>query len=615
MIMLKKIIVIITALAGMLGAVSCADISLSTKTGSGYNFVVTNGTGGVLESIVIDSTTCNDVQPGATCEVLYNARPVEKEVAYTGKKASGYGEAISDTVTVTTVAGSESHNHDLVLGSDYVAVWVENVSETTGQDIDLVGIGDGETISATGDLTSVAEYQGVTGEAIAYTNLDDIDGSINSTDSGYFSIYARVTGEQVTHDVSGEDPSDGTLDFNLYSTVVAVILKKSVVLYDDQTGTPTEIARDDGNGKFVSAEGILDTGASNTINYDTGALSYTFDAAYDTPGTITVGYRGVTGWEWPLENTPVQGSIVVKMGDQVVAQEVYDTDDEKYTLSGDLIISNMSEYDYTGNTLTMLLASDAATMDVLTDHLVIEYAYLVASDDDGSGTIDGSDTRLSGQTGTIDYSTGEYTDLFLDANYFASRTAYPHTVTALYANYHAPYVKAITDNIGEAATFSGTEAITFDAATRTVEAYLANRIITAGSITIEATFDGGTVVITGDADGVLSGDTPAGDVGYIDYASGKVKFSLPDDTYRTGETLISLNATAYEYHLVTDSTNKAWAGFFEKDDIDGNGIYVLDMNGPAALDGHWLFTNFDFLYDTNSAGSTVLNLVCALQYQ
>jgi|GEM_PF-2628095 len=606
--MIKKIAVIITALASMLGAVSCADISLG-GSGDGYSFVVTNATGGVLESIVIDATTFSDVQPDATCEVVYNARPVEKEVTYNLKQVNGFGESVIGTgvVTVNTTAASESHNHDLVLNSSYAAVWVENISETTGRDIDLVGIGDGGTITGTGDLTDVADYQGVTGEEIAYTDLDNVSGSIASTTAGYFSVYATVTGEELTHDVTGEDPSDGTLDNN--SSSACDILKKSVALFDGAT----EIARDDGNNNLVSTVGALDTSATNTVSYTDGAISYTIDAGYVVTGSITVEYTYFTAFNLDLQNTPKEGSIVIKMGSEVIASE--ELDGSVYTLTGDKIISNMSEYDYTTSKLTVFLGADVKTTDEITAPITIQYDYQVFSDDDGDGTIDGSDTRVSSQTGTIDYATGIYTSLFLDAAYFSGRAPYAHTVTALYASYHTPYVKAIADNITDAVdSLSTPEALVFDAATRSVEVYLANRIVDPGSVSIKAVFDDAStteVIITDDGSGVLNSTTPAGVVGNIDYNSGKVKFSLPDATYVSGATLVTLTAEAYDYQTVVDSTNKTFAGFVETDDISsGKGFYVLDMNGPSTLAGYWRFTDFDFLYDTNSAGSTVLNLVC-----
>jgi len=592
----------------MLGAVSCADISLG-GSGDGYSFVVTNATGGVLESIVIDATTFSDVQPDATCEVVYNARPVEKEVTYNLKQVNGFGESVIGTgvVTVNTTAASESHNHDLVLNSSYAAVWVENISETTGRDIDLVGIGDGGTITGTGDLTDVADYQGVTGEEIAYTDLDNVSGSIASTTAGYFSVYATVTGEELTHDVTGEDPSDGTLDNN--SSSACDILKKSVALFDGAT----EIARDDGNNNLVSTVGALDTSATNTVSYTDGAISYTIDAGYVVTGSITVEYTYFTAFNLDLQNTPKEGSIVIKMGSEVIASE--ELDGSVYTLTGDKIISNMSEYDYTTSKLTVFLGADVKTTDEITAPITIQYDYQVFSDDDGDGTIDGSDTRVSSQTGTIDYATGIYTSLFLDAAYFSGRAPYAHTVTALYASYHTPYVKAIADNITDAVdSLSTPEALVFDAATRSVEVYLANRIVDPGSVSIKAVFDDAStteVIITDDGSGVLNSTTPAGVVGNIDYNSGKVKFSLPDATYVSGATLVTLTAEAYDYQTVVDSTNKTFAGFVETDDISsGKGFYVLDMNGPSTLAGYWRFTDFDFLYDTNSAGSTVLNLVC-----
>ncbi len=619
MTMLKKIALIMILFGGILGAVSCSNISLG-DTGGGYPVVVTNGTGGVLASVAIDETICTDLQPDAACTATYHARPETFDVTYVGKQANGFGETdLGSKVTYATVAASDSHAETLSLHSDYVAVWVENVSETIDQNIDLVGIG-----TAYNSLTKAALYGGITNDEIEFGDVASaVSGVIDTPGGSNIEFYATVTGEQLTHDVTAEDIADNILDNNETNDPVAMIIKKSVTLTGVSSGLGTVIATDDGDGNLTPVGGLIEAGG--TINYKSGAVSYTLTGGpYDS---VEASYKYITYHGYVPANVPAEGSIVIKMGATIIAQEVYDTDNEKYKLSGTDVKASMSEYDYVNDKLYLLLQDDMYTTDRITDDLVIEYSYKIGADNDAgtaeveTGSIEGAGFETDTTNYIINYATGEYT-FKIDTTAFENViNGYNHTITGLYANYHFPYAQAIVDNIGDATALAANENIAFTAETRTATAYLANRLITTGTVSITAQFDDGAgspvdvTIVDNVADGILSDSADSSTVGSIDYDSGKITLTVPDAGASAGFTMTGLWASAYTYQVAA-SSNKAWAGFVKKSDLSGsNGIYVLDMSTPSTVDGHWAFPDVDYLYDTNESGSTVLNLICGLQYQ
>jgi len=148
------------------------------------------------------------------------------------------------------------------------------------------------------------------------------------------------------------------------------------------------------------------------------------------------------------------------------------------------------------------------------------------------------------------------------------------------------------NNIGDETPVTANESIAFAAETRIATAYLSNRLIKPGTVSLTAQFDdgiGGTVdvIVTDNSGGELQ--VTGTKVGSIDYDSGKLTLSLPDATYQTGLSMIGLWASAYTYQVAA-SSNKAWAGFVKVSDLSGKGFYVLDMSGPTTRDSYWSFT-------------------------
>ncbi len=621
--MLKKIALILAITAGTLAGVSCSNISMSDD-GGGYTVTITNGTGGYLSSLQVGETVCSDVAPDATCVATYNYRPVDLEITYTGKQVLGYpaaADVYTNKIERTPEVGTTSYEETLVLEDSWVSVWVENTSESYA--VDLLGIGVASTpadpFSGFADLTSYGEYTGVTNEEIGFANIDtEVSGTLANTGISNLKIYASVTGEQLTHDVEDEALTvsfsdkigQGTLGKN--NSVYCVVMRNSVIIKGDDT----VIAEDDGNGNLVSSGGYLDTAGTNSIDYNTGEVTFTF---VDSPGygSYSVSYRYLESIKYQLKQMPKKGTVKIKSNGTVIAEEVIN-DDGDYILKGDDIATNCrvhytdpdgipgDGFDAQDLAFTFIGALNMEDKAKFPEHITVEYAYEIGNDNagslEGAGGID---------TGTIDYDTGVYTFTFDTGEIDAE-----HTVTALHCDYHFPYAVNIDTNFAEPSVATdGAETLVFDADMKTVNTKLAHQHVdTAHAVTIWARYSdptgaGADEDIQIDANlttgRLLNGAT---DVGSINFTTGRVTFTVPDPL-DSSYVLSSVWADTYNY-FVAGSSNKTWAGFFKKSTFESKSFFVMNMTDANTIAHYCEFTDDDFYYEANDSGSLILNLIC-----
>ena len=470
------------------------------------------------------------------------------------------------------------------------------------------------------DFESVSSYSGVEKEVLAENPSGTVTGELANDNVSDIKLYVSVTGEQLTHDVADESLTISTawadsqlvVTSETLATLTAstngIIIQKSVEVYGSLGGgSQTLIAADDGDGKLVSAGGIL-SGTDNTIDYTSSAISLTCTQEFDT---LTVTYKYITALQYEIGSQgdsfvnvdPLPGSIVIKMGDEVIAREVYDNDDEKYRLEGDSVESSVSEYDYTNGEFHMVFTdSDMYSTDGLTDHLVIEYSYQIG-DTDGSGLI-----SATGLSGTIDPASGDLTSVEFDTTAFEDViNGYDHTVTDLFTLYHIPYADYAGDNnIADTSAPGDVDtAINFTAATGVVDGFIGQQMIESGTASMELGYTDGTTPtttsITDDGSGnLLDGVTI---VGTIDYTDGRIKLTAAPTT---GYEMTSAVVSGYSYYNVT-SSNKAWVGFFDTGDLNGN--YVYAMTGETSSVTGYRVVSYDWSSYTNSYGAKVLNIV------
>lgn len=624
-------ILFLAALLSLLAG-ACADISLKDK--GGYTVRATNGTGGMLSEVKVGSVTCTDVAPDGVCESSSVYSPNEIIISYKAKLAAGLGEAIEKEVTLTPAVGTNETNYIITLGTAYTALWLENSHES--KNIDMIGI----NFSGTGTLDSLSEiptnstdygytsYQGITGDVIEFTAPIEAGTPVNgilNNDAGDLQPLSKLTikaraERNLTVDVALETitatdaGSDGDLDATLAHSVSADqsnIIKGTVVLKGENGGEYTVLARDNGNGLLVPEDtNLIKSSGTNSIEYNSGAVQFTLEDGV-TYNSYAVDYRYLDSVNLALTHQAIAGTVKIKTGTTELA-----ADDGEGNFTGSNV-AGPSSINYSGKVLSYLASSSGQSLYSIADtpdHIVIQYDYIMGSDN-GSGQITGDGGIDNGNTSTIAYDTGDYS-IYIDPTEVGAAL----TITALYADYHAPLALFTAAGNYSAAPGPATdESIAFDAEARSVAVKLANTFVDPGTVAITATYVDDpaaptvteTVIISDLAgNGVLTDDVGPTNIGTINYDSGKVILDL--SSHHSGYTLTSVVATSYSYQIA-GTINRAWGGFFLKSKLED--IYVMTMaTDGTTINGYWTMHVDDVDYTTNSNGEFILNMVCGREW-
>lgn len=472
------------------------------------------------------------------------------------------------------------------------------------------------------------EYTGVTNEEIGFANVDtEVSGNLANVGVSNVKIYATVAGEKLSHSVPAKEGnpeedltvSAGKATLLNNSSNGAWILKNSVTLKGDSE----ILATDDGAGKLVPVDERLDPEGTHTIDYSKGKISIEL-ATGVTISDYTITYQYIKALNHNLLRVPKADTLIIKEGDTVIATDKISEDTTNIgLLEGDSVRTNVSSINYTTGELDLMLYTERYDVNVLSGPVTVEYAYKI-----GEGTGSGENVSLTGNgisTGTVNTLTGAInfsfntTSVSAPADQNGDGIFAEHTITALHCDYHFPYAVHVEDNFPNlSAAIDAAEVLTFDADTRIVNTMLAHKHVDqSNAVTIKAKYtepDGtgeeeftiSAVAPSGGATGVLNDGTS--DVGTINYATGRVTFTVPDPA-DSSYVLSSVTVEAYNY-FTANSSNKTWAGFFKKSTFESKSFFVMNMTDANTIAHYCEFTDDDFYYEANDSGSLILNLIC-----
>jgi hypothetical protein len=183
-----------------------------------------------------------------------------------------------------------------------VEIWIDK--EKKGYDIASTGMFNGTTITSgsvvheTGVVTVTFDddYLPPSGaivyarwgfEALSFDDIDGLSADVLNDPTEYDWQSREIEMELAAADTTGVY-TDVLPPYPVTSPIdeVTVVGESTVVIYD---GT-TAIAYADEESLFVDTGSYLDAGATNTINYSTGAIQFTLDATYTPASDLTAKY-------------------------------------------------------------------------------------------------------------------------------------------------------------------------------------------------------------------------------------------------------------------------------------------------------------------------------------
>jgi len=280
---MKKLMLMVSAIAAGFTSVANADISLSGSAGLG---LVNNGassvqdiyTGGAV-SFALSSTLDNGVTVSTSADIRMDTNDTK-----TGVTTAGTGNTVDADSTVTGVQSAVKDVYSLATGFTAITFAANGSSFTWGQDVGLAGEGAGGAGNVASDLVDEGGYDRDHGAGLT---VDSGGGFTFSTALGDMALSASYL-VQVTPESSNVvrmgDASDTT------ATGVSLSLPMG--------GAAVSVG-------YASVEGD-DTVTGATVSYPVGA------------GTLKVGYRSVTDSTnesaWGASYSTTMGSANVAVG-------------------------------------------------------------------------------------------------------------------------------------------------------------------------------------------------------------------------------------------------------------------------------------------------------------